>query len=283
MPSLKGVVVHDGFCEPRLGLGGLGSRRRARPRQGGDLQCPHGPARSSRASSASTRTARVYSFAMRGEHVELLGVVSLAGAPLGRAHRGTSAAPTCVSWCSPRSSACAASCRCAPSSARASGISEVRERDLSLMLEMSSNQSATGDADEFDLILKTALEHMGCALAALWVPDKNIGLSMTRSGNPDVAGVAAARATASDGLDAAAAAHHRRQSHLQSGERRGRSLQDSGVPGAPPIRARDGSAGAFQSGERTRFRFPSDARRRASGEESDRHHPGAVRCRAPGS
>ena len=60
----------------------------------------------------------------------------------------------------------------------------VRERDLSLMLEMSSNQTATGDADEFDLILKTALEHMGCALAALWVPDKNIGMSMTRSGHP---------------------------------------------------------------------------------------------------
>src|SRR6202453_3368644 len=52
------------------------------------------------------------------------------------------------------------------------------------MLEMSSNQTATGEADEFDLILKSALEHMGCALAALWVPDKNIGLSLTRSGNP---------------------------------------------------------------------------------------------------
>ena len=33
----------------------------------------------------------------------------------------------------------------------------MRERDLSLMLEMSSNQTATGDADEFDLILKTGL------------------------------------------------------------------------------------------------------------------------------
>ena len=60
----------------------------------------------------------------------------------------------------------------------------MRERDLSLMLEMSSTQSATGEADEFDLILKTAIEHMDCALVALWVPDKNIGLSMTRSGNP---------------------------------------------------------------------------------------------------
>jgi len=60
-----------------------------------------------------------------------------------------------------------------------------RERDLSLMLEMSSRQSATSsDADEFDLILKTGIEHMRCALAALWVPDKNIELTLTRSGQP---------------------------------------------------------------------------------------------------
>jgi Amt family ammonium transporter len=32
--------------------------------------------------------------------------------------------------------------------------------------------------------MKTGLERMGCALAALWVPDKNIALSLTRSGQP---------------------------------------------------------------------------------------------------
>ena len=62
---------------------------------------------------------------------------------------------------------------------------DVRERDLDLMLEMSSHQfAASSDADEFGLILKTGLERMGCALAALWVPDKNIALSLTRSGQP---------------------------------------------------------------------------------------------------
>ena len=60
-----------------------------------------------------------------------------------------------------------------------------RERDLSLMLDMASQKSATAnDADEFDLILKTGLEHMHCALAALWVPDKSIELSLTQSGQP---------------------------------------------------------------------------------------------------
>jgi diguanylate cyclase (GGDEF)-like protein len=32
--------------------------------------------------------------------------------------------------------------------------------------------------------MKTGLERMGCVLAALWVPDKNISLSLTRSGQP---------------------------------------------------------------------------------------------------
>src|ERR1035438_3748695 len=44
--------------------------------------------------------------------------------------------------------------------------------------------AAASDSDEFGLIMKTALERMGCALAALWVPDKNIALSLTRSGQP---------------------------------------------------------------------------------------------------
>jgi Amt family ammonium transporter len=62
---------------------------------------------------------------------------------------------------------------------------DVRERDLDLMLEISSHHSAAAsDNDEFGLILKTGLERMGCALAALWVPDKNIALSLTRSGQP---------------------------------------------------------------------------------------------------
>jgi diguanylate cyclase (GGDEF)-like protein len=62
---------------------------------------------------------------------------------------------------------------------------DVRERDLNLMLEISSQQSASStDSDEFGLIMKTGLERMGCVLAALWVPDKNISLSLTRSGQP---------------------------------------------------------------------------------------------------
>ena len=60
-----------------------------------------------------------------------------------------------------------------------------RERHLSLMLQISSQKPASAsDADEFVLILKTCLEHMHCSLAALWVPEKNIELSLTQSGKP---------------------------------------------------------------------------------------------------
>ena len=67
---------------------------------------------------------------------------------------------------------------------------------------------------------------------------------------PDVGRLAAPRPAAPDGVDAAAAAHHRRQSHLQGGDRRRRAVQDSRLPGASPVRARDGCSGAVQSRER---------------------------------
>jgi hypothetical protein len=44
--------------------------------------------------------------------------------------------------------------------------------------------AAAGDAAEFDFILKSGLEHVHCALVALWVPDMNIEMTLTRSGRP---------------------------------------------------------------------------------------------------
>jgi diguanylate cyclase (GGDEF)-like protein len=125
----------------------------------------------------------VYSFAIRGEHVELLGVVSMVarltgsrteGRPLQYVRQLVQPALECL--------------RRELGLRSRLGSSErdlgVRERDLTLMLEMSSGHNGAIEGDEFDLILKTGLEHLGCALAALWVPDKSISLSVTRSGNP---------------------------------------------------------------------------------------------------
>ncbi len=182
MPSLKGMVLHDGFSEHLWAS------------EEWDLDDKTDLARETIANAIADpqefagivridADRALYSFALRSEQVELLGVVTLqqrlSGArtearPLAYVRQILQPALECLR----RELALRAQLG---SRERDLGV---RERDLSLMLEISSNQTATGDADEFDLILKTALEHMGCALAALWVPDKNIGLSMTRSGHP---------------------------------------------------------------------------------------------------
>ncbi len=60
-----------------------------------------------------------------------------------------------------------------------------RERDLSLMMEMSSQQAVgASDSDELGSILKTGIEHLGASLAAVWVPEKGLSMSLTRSGQP---------------------------------------------------------------------------------------------------
>ena len=182
MPSLKGAIVHDGYANLIWAS------------EDWDLGDDFDAVKDA-ISNAITDPAEfpgvitndadraIYSFAIRGEQVELLGVVSLV-ARLSGARTEARPLPYVRQLLQP-----AFECLRRELSLRSKlGSRErdlgVRERDLSLMLEMSSNQTATGESDEFDLILKTALEHMGCALAALWVPDKNIGLSLTRSGNP---------------------------------------------------------------------------------------------------
>jgi diguanylate cyclase (GGDEF)-like protein len=184
MPSLRGVVVHDGFSnliwasdewnladEPDLIKDTIANAL-------ADAAEFAGVVRTLDADSAA------YCFAIRGEHIELLGVVTLITRLSGKQ---TEARPlqTVRQLVQP-----ALECLRRELSLRSRLGSrerdlDVRERDLDLMLEISSHQStASSDADEFGLIMKTGLERMGCALAALWVPDKNIALSLTRSGQP---------------------------------------------------------------------------------------------------
>ena len=184
MPSLRGVVVHDGFSSLVWASDEW------------DLADDSDIIRDTIATALSdtaefagvVRTLdadrAVYSFAIRGEHIELLGVVSLIARLSGKQ---TEARPlqTVRQLVQP-----ALECLRRELSLRSKLGSrerdlDVRERDLDLMVEISSHQSAaTSDTDEFGLIMKTGLERTGCALAALWVPDKNIALSLTRSGQP---------------------------------------------------------------------------------------------------
>jgi diguanylate cyclase (GGDEF)-like protein len=184
MPSLRGVVVHDGFSnliwasdewdladDPDIIKDTIANALT-------DAAEYSGIVRTLDADRA------VYSFAMRGEHIELLGVVSLIARLSGKQ---IEARPlqTVRQLVQP-----ALECLRRELSLRSKLGSrerdlDVRERDLNLMLEISSHHSAaSSDTDEFELIMKTGLERMGCALAALWVPDKNIALSLTRSGQP---------------------------------------------------------------------------------------------------
>src|SRR5450631_661500 len=183
MPSLRGVVVHDGFAnlvwasdewdladEPDIVKEAIANAL-------SDTAEYAGIVRTLDADRA------VYSFAIR-EHIELLGVVSLIARLSGKQAQARPL-QTVRQLVQP-----ALECLRRELSLRSKLGSrerdlDVRERDLELMLEISSHHSAaSSDTDEFELIMKTGLERMGCALAALWVPDKNIALSLTRSGQP---------------------------------------------------------------------------------------------------
>jgi diguanylate cyclase (GGDEF)-like protein len=184
MPSLRSVVVHDGFAN--LIWASDDWNMSDEPGVIKDAIANALTDDSEFAGVARTIDADrvVYSFAVRGEEIELLGVISLVvrasgtqiePRPLQTVRQLVQPALECLK--------------------REMGLRlqlgsrerdlHTRERDLDFMLEMSSKQSeATSDADEFSLILKTGLERAGCALAALWVPDKNVSLSLTRSGQP---------------------------------------------------------------------------------------------------
>ena len=125
----------------------------------------------------------VYSFAVRGEQIELLGVISMIARLSGKQ---TEARP--LNYVRPLIQPALECLRREMLLRLQLGSREQdlgrREGDLSLMLEMSSQSASQNDADEFGLILKTGLDHMQCALAALWVPEKAIVLTHTRSGQP---------------------------------------------------------------------------------------------------
>jgi diguanylate cyclase (GGDEF)-like protein len=184
MPSLRGVVVHDQYCNL------VWASDEWEPSEESQIiKDAISNALSDESEFAGiVRTLDadrvIYCFAVRGEKTDLLGVVSLV-ATISSAQTDARPLKYVRQLVEP-----ALECLRRELSLRLQlGSREQdlggRERDLSLMLQMSSHQSASAsDADEFDLILKTGLDHMNCALAALWVPDKHIFMTLTRSGQP---------------------------------------------------------------------------------------------------
>ncbi len=184
MPSLRGVVVHDGFANlvwtsDDWDLGEHADIIRDSIANAlSDVSEYPGIMREIDADSAA------YSFAVRGEATDVLGVVTLVAKLRGMRTEAFSLAYV--------RQLVQPSLECLRREMTLRTRLGSRERDLSesergldLMLTMSSRNAVdASDADEFALILKAGIDHMGCALAALWVPDKNISLSLTRSGQP---------------------------------------------------------------------------------------------------
>jgi diguanylate cyclase (GGDEF)-like protein len=184
MPSLRGIVVHDGFSnlvwasdewdlaeEPEIVKDAIANAL-------SDAAEYPGIVRTLDADRA------VYAFAIRGEQIELLGVVSLI-ARLSGTQSEARPIQTVRQLVQPALECLRRELTLRSKLGSRERDLDVRERDLDLMMEISSHQSAAAsDTDEFGLILKTGLERMGGVLAALWVPEKNIALSLTRSGQP---------------------------------------------------------------------------------------------------
>jgi diguanylate cyclase (GGDEF)-like protein len=55
-----------------------------------------------------------------------------------------------------------------------------RDGDLELLLN--ANASESGDSDDFDQLVRACTKHLGCALGALLIPDKNVSICATGDG-----------------------------------------------------------------------------------------------------
>ncbi|MCE3284306.1 MAG: hypothetical protein K0R70_562 [Steroidobacteraceae bacterium] len=65
----------------------------------------------------------------------------------------------------------------------------VRDRDLELLLGATQDEASTGDAtDDFARLVQGCIDHLGCAVGALLIPDKNIAVCRTGDGTPPSSG-----------------------------------------------------------------------------------------------
>ena len=65
----------------------------------------------------------------------------------------------------------------------------VRDRDLELLLGATQDEAANGDAtDDFARLVQGCIDHLGCAVGALLIPEKNIAVCRTGAGTQASAG-----------------------------------------------------------------------------------------------
>ncbi|HET7203929.1 MAG TPA: EAL domain-containing protein [Steroidobacteraceae bacterium] len=65
----------------------------------------------------------------------------------------------------------------------------IRDRDLELLLGATQDEATNGDAtDDFARLVQGCIDHLGCAVGALLIPEKNIAVCRTGAGTPASAG-----------------------------------------------------------------------------------------------
>ncbi len=189
MPSLRGIIVHDGFSNFIWASAEWDVAEADQIVKESITNALSDTADYPAILRTLDADCTAYSFAVRGEQIELLGVVTLAVTL-----SGTQTDPRPLQYVRQLVLPALECLRRELALRSTLGSRErdlgVRERDFAVMMELSAERLVDpGDADEFEQILKTAMEHTGCSLAALWVPDKNISKSLTRSGQPMSPGV----------------------------------------------------------------------------------------------
>jgi diguanylate cyclase (GGDEF)-like protein len=60
----------------------------------------------------------------------------------------------------------------------------VRDRDLELLLGATQDEPSGGEANDFARLVQGCIDHLGCAVGALLIPDKNIAVCRTGSDTP---------------------------------------------------------------------------------------------------
>lgn len=64
----------------------------------------------------------------------------------------------------------------------------VRDRDLELLLGASGDEAAGDTPEDFARLVQGCIDHLGCSVGALLIPDKNIAVCRTGEGTPASAG-----------------------------------------------------------------------------------------------
>jgi len=184
LPSLSGLVVHDGFANPIWASDDWSLSEEHQIVTEAIENALVDTAPYPAILHVVDDDTSAYAFALRGERTDLLGVVSIALKRSG-SQQGLRPVPYVRQMVQPVLECLSRELNLRSTLGSRERDLDVRERDLEVILEMSAQDAApASDADEFDLLLKTGLDRLGCALAALWVPDKGIAVSATRSGQP---------------------------------------------------------------------------------------------------